>query len=340
MTPKERVYSRLKSGSVDIIPNFSIVMLFAAYHAGIPYDVFCSDYRALVKAQTLTAKDFGLDILSSMSDPFRETYDYGGPVRFVDDNLPACDGATFSDLDSWNTKLKHWDPFQSTRILDRIKAIELFRKENGEEYPILGWVEGPFAEFCDLATISEGMMMLYDSEDEINSCLDFITDQQISVALAQVESGADIIGMGDAAASLISNDMYCNLIQKREERIIKAVQDAGAICKLHICGDINHILPAVIDTGAKIVDIDYMVDFDNAMALAKGRCSICGHIEPAGVILRGNPSEIKGWVDFCVEHGNADSIVSSGCEVPKSTPPENLMAIHDRLVEIGPKQGR
>lgn len=335
MTPRERVYSRLKGNHVDKIPNFSIVMLFAAYHARIPYDAFCSDYRALVKAQTLTAKDFGLDILSAMSDPYRETYDYGAPVKYVKDDLPACEGPMFSSIDEWRDKLHRWDPFKSTRMLDRINAIDLFRNENGDEYPILGWVEGPLAEFCDLATINEGMMMLYDSEEILEECLDFITGQQIECALAQIEKGADIIGIGDAAASLVSKDMYETLIQKREKKIIDAIQSNGALCKLHICGNINHILPEVIDTGAAIVDIDYNVDFDRAIELGNGRCSICKHIEFAGIILRGTPHEVADRVDFCVQHGNSASIVSSGCEVPKETPEENLMAIHRRLLEIG-----
>lgn len=334
MTPKERVINRLNSKKVDKIPNFNIVMLFAARYANIPYGVFCSDYKALVEAQTKTAIDFGIDILSTMSDPFRETYDFGGPVRFVEDDLPLCNGPTFKTLENW-TVLKKWNPYNSTRMLDRINAIKLFKKNNVGDYPILGWIEGPLAEFCDLTTVSEGMMMLYEDEEILKDVLDFITAQEIDCALAQIESGADIIGIGDAVASLINIDMYKNFVFPRERQIVEAIKKAGALSKLHICGNINHILPDIIKTGADIVDIDYIVDFENAMELGKDKCCICGNIEPAGVILRGNIKEIYRNVDFCVTHGNSNSIVASGCEVPRFTPYENIQAINSRLIEIG-----
>ena len=77
MNSKERIYARLAGQPVDRIPNLNIVMLFAAQHAGIPYKKFCTDYRYLVEAQTRTAEDFGLDILSTMSDSYREVSDFG-----------------------------------------------------------------------------------------------------------------------------------------------------------------------------------------------------------------------------------------------------------------------
>lgn len=52
----------------------------------------------------------------------------------------------------------------------------------------------------------------------------------------RVEAGADIIGIGDAVASLISADMYERLVMPHEKQIIEAVHGLGARVKLHICG--------------------------------------------------------------------------------------------------------
>ncbi|MBK5200755.1 MAG: hypothetical protein JJE21_04380, partial [Spirochaetaceae bacterium] len=172
MTPKQRVFERIAGNKVDKIPNLSISSLFSAKYANIDYDTFCCDYRALVAAQSKTAKDFGLDVLSTISDPYRETYDFGATVTFFKDNPPVCNIPTFNNLKNWH-KLKKWNPFESKRFLDRLKAIKLFKKDFGDEYPILGWVEGPLSQFCNLATLNFGMKMLNKNENEIREVLDF-----------------------------------------------------------------------------------------------------------------------------------------------------------------------
>lgn len=334
MTSKERLLNRLAGKPVDRIPNLNIVMLFAAKYANIPYGKFCSDYRYLVEAQTKTAEDFGIDILSAMSDPYRETSDYGVRVRFQEDDLPICDEVFLGDISDFS-KLKRWNPLESTRMLDRIKAIELFKHNSGDRYPILGWVEGPWAEFTDLATVSEGMLMLYDEPERVSAAMELITAQAVECAKAQIAAGADFIGIGDAAASLIGPDIYREYVKPLEQRLIAEIHQAGGRTKLHICGNITHLLPDMIELGSDIVDIDYMVDFEGAMKLAQGKCSICGHINPTEVILQGTVDEVKRWTRFCAERSGLTGIVSGGCEVPKNTPPENLKAVAEELRALG-----
>lgn len=334
MTPKERLLARLAGKPVDKVPNLTIVMLFAAKYAGIPYGIFSADYRALVEAQTKTAKDFGLDILSTMSDPYRECYDFGASVRYREDDLPVCEKPLLLEAEDYR-KLKLWDPLQSVRMLDRIHAIELFQKNDGQEYPILGWVEGAWAEFCNLTTVGEGMMMLMDEPETVAEALALIAQQEIRCAQAQIQAGADIIGIGDAVASLISIAQYRETVMPYEKQIIDAIHFAGGKAKLHICGNINHLLPDMVNLGADIVDIDYVVDFDRAMALGQGKCSICGHINPAGIILQGSVADVERETRFCLIHGTPTSLVSSGCEVPKMSPVENVAAIDRVLREHG-----
>lgn len=334
MTPKQRFYARLAGKPVDKIPNLNIVMLFAARYAGVKYGAFCSDYRVMAQAQARTAMDFGIDILSTMSDPFRETYDFGAKVVFREDDLPVCEAPLLTGPEDIG-KLKKFDPMQSTRMLDRVRAIEWFRREYGDEYPVLGWVEAPLAEFCDLTTVSEGMALLLDEPEMVEDALALLAEQAIDCARAQIDAGADVIGMGDAVASLISPASYRNLAMPAEKRVLDAARAAGAVTKLHICGNINHILSDMIDTGASIVDIDYMVDFERAIALSKGKCSICGHINPVEVLYQGTPADVKKWTLWCAQHGDAKNLISGGCEVPKLTPPENLRACDEALKELG-----
>ena len=281
-----------------------------------------------------TVKEFGIDILSTMSDPYRETADFGANITRQTDDLPVCKDYRFKDK-SQLASIRLWDPQVSIRMMDRLNAIKYFKESFGDEYPILGWIEGAWAELCDLFDPTEAMMLMLDEPETILVAMESLSEQAIRCALAQIRAGADIIGIGDAAASLLSPESYSRYVLPYEKRIIDAVHNAGARTKLHICGNVNHILESLIGTGSDIVDIDFMVDYERAIALSGNSCSICGHINPTEAILQGTPEICKFWTRFCIEKGNSRSIISTGCEVPKMSPYVNFRAIHEQILITG-----
>lgn len=333
MTPKERFYKRLQGKEVDKVPNLNIVMTFAAKYAGIPYGKFCQDYRYMVEAQTKTAEDFGIDILSTMSDAFREVYDYGVPVFFPEDDLPVCKEKFLEGPEDLE-KLKRWDPKNSARIEDRLRAVELFRKNLGSEYPILGWAEGALAEFGDLAHLEDMLMYLCTEPEFAQEALEIITEHQILRAKAHIQAGADVIGVGDAAASLISREMYREFALPYEKKLIRAIHDEGAVVKLHICGNITHLLADLSETGADIIDIDSMVDLKKAAEILGDNQAINGNMSPTEEIMSGTTKSVRECVKDCLKIIGPRGFISAGCEIPKMTPTENLQAVDQVLREV------
>lgn len=334
MTSRERLFDRLAGKPVDRIPNLSIVMQFAARHAGIPYGEFVSSPEKMVEGQGRTARDFGLDILTVMSDPYRETSAFGAQIVYQHDDMPLCKSKVLTDFDRWEEQLTPFDPCKSARTAHTIRAVALFKQDYGNEYAIAGWIEGALAEFCDLSSVNDAMMLLYDDPEKLNECLEFITAQGLRYAKAQIDAGADFIGIGDAVASLVSEEMYAGWVMPHEMRMINEIHRLGAKVKLHICGNINHLLPKMVLTGADIVDIDYMVDYAYAMRLSEGKCAICGNISPAADILEGTPETVRRKTLACAALSGHTGLISSGCEVPKYSPDSNFKAIRDTLIEL------
>ena len=62
----------------DTVPRTPILMQFAAEYIGSNYGAFASDYRVLVEANLRCAADFGMDQVSCISDPDRETQGFVG----------------------------------------------------------------------------------------------------------------------------------------------------------------------------------------------------------------------------------------------------------------------
>ena len=208
ITPYERLLAMMdgRANELDRVPNLNILMFFAAKYINKPFGQFCTDYRVLVEGNLRSVEKFGIDILSTLSDPVRETADFGTELVLPEDDLPHPKQVLLPNIEDVE-KLQLFNPLESTRILDRIHAIELFKKEKGDEYPILGWVEGPLAEASDLRGINESLIDIVDEDNEelFHQLLEKCTQEAIMCAKAQIEAGAHIIGIDRKSTRLNSS---------------------------------------------------------------------------------------------------------------------------------------
>lgn len=333
MNSYERVMNCLAGKPVDRMPNMSLVMMFAAKQAGVTYGEFVSDYRLLVEGNLICYEKFGFDMLCAVSDPMREAEGFGAKVIIEPDKVP------YSQVKRIQTRadiatLKVTDPSMSRRMNDRIEAVRLMREKAGKDIPVCGWIEGALAESCDLMAMDEFFMDLFDEEEEVLELLEICSEQAILFAKEQIRAGADIIGVGDAASSLIGPVMYEKHALPYQQKIINAIHDMGAKVKLHICGDLNPVLQLVAKTGADIVDVDFMVDMKKAVEIMPETTRVCGNMHPVDIIYNGTSQMVKDDVKRCMDilrpyHG----IIAPGCEIPKDTTEENVKAIYNALME-------
>ncbi len=333
MTPMERMTRRLSGQQVDRPPNFDIMMTLAVHHIGERLSRYYLDHRVLCAANMAMLEDFSLDIVQAISDPYREAADWGAAVDFPEDGLPVCKTPLVADAAAIG-RLKTPDPRTARRMSDRLEAIRRFRAEVGGTVPIMGWVEGALAEAADLMGVSNLLLAVVDDPEGVTELLERCTEVEIAFAEAQVEAGADIIGLGDAVASQVSPRMYARYALPYERRIFAAVRERGAIARLHICGDITGLLPRIGETGAQIVDLDWMVDMDAARA-AVGDIALCGNVDPVAVMLQGSPTEVYAATQACAKGLGPHWISAAGCEIPDGTPRPNLHAQTRALADLG-----
>jgi len=334
MNAYERLMARLKGEPVDRPPNFNIFMTFAARHIGRPLSEYYLDYRVLVDANLAMVEEFESDIMQAISDPYREAHDFGSNIEFPADSLPLCKEPLLKDPRRLKAVRKP-DPASGRRMSDRLNAVRLMRENVGDDIPVMGWVEGALAEAADLRGDTHFLMDLYDSPEWVLDLLELCTETAIDFARAQVEAGAHIIGLGDAIGSQVSPELYRRFTLPYEKKIFKAVHEMGAIARLHICGDTTRILPDMVESGADIIDLDWMVDMETAAEMFGDRVSLCGNFDPVAVMLQGSSEDVYRATQECITEGGFRSISAAGCEVPIGTPHDNLRAQVQALRDIG-----
>jgi MtaA/CmuA family methyltransferase len=315
----------IRGERVDVVPRTPILMQFAAEYIGSDYAAFASDYRVLTEANLRCARDFGMDQVSCISDPYRETQGFGATIEYVKDGPPRSTHP-LEDLKDLS-RLAKPDPLRSERMRDRIQAAEDYRRSVFRQYSILGWIEGPAAEAADLRGVTNFLIDLMEDETFAGELMDLCVEVGIAFARAQIEAGADTIGIGDAIASQVDPDTYERLIQPREKRLVKAIQKRGAWVKLHICGNITHLLPGIADLGVDILDVDHMVSLSAVRQAVGRKVTIAGNMDPVSVIKNGTPDQIREAVAQAYAQVGNPYLVNAGCEIPSGTPVDNLKAL-------------
>ncbi len=333
MNSLERFQKRLRGEPVDRPPNFDILMTFAAHYIGYPLASYYHDHRVLVDANLSVLEAFDLDIVQAISDPFREAADFGLEVEFSENNLPVNREPLIVELDDIK-RLVPPNPGTGPRMSDRVEAVRLFRERVGGEVPIMGWVEGALAEAADLRSVYLTMTDLVRRADWLEELLEICVNVEIAFARAQVQAGADIIGLGDAVASQISPAMYRRFALPYEQRIFSAVHEMGALTRLHICGNTTRILSDMLESGADIIDLDWMVNMNSAAEKFGDRVSFCGNVDPVAIMMQGTPEKVYEATQRCMTWGGPRSISGAGCEIPDGTPEENFHAQTRALRDI------
>ena len=328
MNGRDCILSFLDGRTVDRLPLMPITMMFAADFAGVPYGQYAADYRALVDAQIATAREYDFDYVSCISDPAREAADCGAKVQLFDDQPPAIieSEAVLADKRSL-AGLTMPDPLGGGRMTDRIRAVESFKQQLDGERLIEGWVEGPCAEGADLRGINTLMLDFMDDPAFVTDLFEFCLEMALAFGKAQIEAGADLIGVGDAAASLVGPQIYNEFVLPFERRLAGGLQEMGGRVRLHICGNITRILEPIGTLGCDVVDLDFMVPVADARAAMGDDQVLLGNLDPVRDIRDGTPESIRAALAECHRQAGPRFIVGAGCEITRDTPPENVRAM-------------
>ena len=325
---KKEHYQALLNGDINSERVFfrPILMHFAARFNNTTYGKFASDYKVLVDSNICSMEYFDTDMVSLISDPYRETSAFGAPIEFIEEGVPRCLEHIVKTIDDVKN-LATPNLYKSERTLDRIKGAEYFQKLLKGTVPVSGWIEGPLAEACDLTGVSEMLLNLMIDPDFSNFLMDKCMFTARNFGKAQIEAGCDLIGIGDAICSQIDKDSYDLYVKERHRELISFIHDCGATVKLHICGNTTHLLDSFRELQADIIDLDWQVDLDNAREILGDKIVIGGNINPVLIQDKSEEEVYELSRKLIEKYKEQRYLFAAGCEITVLTPHQNLMAM-------------
>ena len=328
MNSRERVLAHLAGQPVDQLPLMPITMMFACDQIGASYRDYCTNYRVLAEGQIRTAEQFGFDYVNTMSDPAREATDCGAQVQYFENQPVALveDHALLADKTKL-VSLKIPDPLGGGRMHNAIKGIALLKERVGNEKIVEGWIEGPIAEAADLRGINTIMVDFFDDPQFVRDLFAFVVEMELRFAREQISAGVDLIGIGDAAASLVGPQIYSEFVWPYERALMDGIRSLGGKTRLHICGNTRPHLAKMGSLDCDIVDLDYLSPIAHGRREMGPKQVLLGNINPVAVLRNGTPESITAAIGECHLHAGARFIVGAGCEVPRDTAAQNLRAL-------------
>ena len=209
------------------------------------------------------------------------------------------------------------------RIPVVLKAVEILKEKYGEDLAILPTTVCPFTIAGHLASVDEMFMWIITDPDKIHTLVSKVTDFVIDYQKLLSDAGADILFAIDPTSSgdLLSGDMYKEFVLPSIQRMRKAT-DTPTI--LHICGNTKPMLEHIAISDVDGFSFDKAVPVWYAKQILGDKVSVYGNLDVIDLFPNQMPEDVYNATAEVIRQGV--NIAGSACDVPETTPIENIRA--------------
>lgn len=332
MTSLERCMAVLNGQMPDTLPVIPQSFMLAVETAGMKIGEVTHDGKKMAQAHIISQEKYGYDGCVIDFDDATIAEAVGAKVIFRDDEPATVDESdpVLKDLrDVYDMPIP--DPLSSGRLNVWLEATRTLTDAIGKDVFVMGRADqGPFSIACLLRGTTQFMMDLMTEDQKlIDDVLEYCRKIGVVFAKAQKDAGAHATSIGDAFAgpNLISPDMYRQFALEPERRMVKEVQEYGIPFSVHICGNTNKIIGDMGSLGSKILEVDWVLDMEEARKSVPMDTILMGNIDPSFPLVVGTPADVDEAVKNLIAKTKGQGlIVSSGCAMGRNTPPENFRA--------------
>jgi uroporphyrinogen decarboxylase len=281
----------------------------------------CKTPELAVEVSLQPFRRLGVDAIIVFSDILIVAEAMGLPLELGDagPNLPNPI-RTAADV----TKLNQFDPETETHFL--MEALRILSREAGPNVPVLGFAAAPWTLACYMVEgrAKEGFAtvksFLQREPQVFQGLLHRIAQATIGYLKAQIAAGATAVQLFDTWCGELSLTDYQRFALPAVQEIIRSVTGSAPV--IYYTKASHHLLPAVAQSGANVLSVDWRVDLAALRKLAGPKVGIQGNLDPALLhapqdILRTKTTEILRQL------GGVGHILNLGHGILPTTPVEN-----------------
>jgi uroporphyrinogen decarboxylase len=334
MNSREMVYSTLRGEACHRPVCGPLAVHFCARHAGASMRDYTLNANCLAESVIAYYETFKPDAVWLSADTWVTAEAMGVGVRFADEDSPlGGDGIALAKSAADVAAIPEPDPARQGRQPVMLEALAQVRRALGSEAFIVACLDqAPFSLACAVGGVQEVMMASITDPDFLEALLQKCVRYGVAYGRALAAQGADMLSMGDSPVIMLGAARYAQWALPREQEVIQALRETTeALVSLHVCGDSTALLPAMVQSGADVLEVDHFLNIATACEGVPDEMALWGNIDPVGVLCQASPEETEGACRRTLETvgGAARSrfVLSSGCTLAPETPAENVHAL-------------
>jgi len=253
---------------------------------------------------------------------------FGSKITMPEDEVPSVTDRLVQDRE--DVEALEIPGMDAGRLPEYLLANRL-AVENIKDKIVLSGCIGPFSLAGRLFGLSEIMMEIYMDPDTIHRLLDKCTRFLISYCKALKTIGTAGVFMAEPAAGLLSNEDCQTFSSDYVRQIVEALQDDQFNIILHNCGNSGQCTQAMIDSGARVLHFGNLTDMEEALRVCPPDVLVMGNLDPVGLFKLGSPQKVRESSRQLLDKAKSyrNFVISSGCDIPPHTPPENIDAFFE-----------
>jgi MtaA/CmuA family methyltransferase len=331
MTGRQRIQAALAGKFADTTPIMLHNFLLAVKEAGVTHAQYRNDPQVIARTHIQAVETYGYDGILVDIDTCTLAGALGVPVDFPEDLPARCHEPALTAIEQVDDLPEKPDIAAYKYVQVWLESVRLLRRHFGGEKYIRGNCDqAAFSLATMMRTPSEFMVDLLDEENapRVERLLSYCCDAVCQFIGLMAQTGADMVSNGDSPAgpAMISPAMYRRFALPWEKHIVETAHKAGMPYMLHICGDTEPILDAMLESGADALELDYKTDMQKIHDEMSLRALFCGNLDPSGVLARGTPALVGAETRrlLTLFRDVPRFVLNAGCAIPAETPPENL----------------
>lgn len=281
----------------------------------------CKTPELAVEVSLQPFRRLGVDAIIVFSDILIVSEAMGLPLELGDagPNLPEPVRSA-ADV----TKLQNFDPETETRFL--MDALRILSREAGPEVPVLGFAASPWTLACYMVEgrtregFSTVKSFMQQEPRAFRDLLHRIAQATVGYLRAQVAAGAAAVQLFDTWCGELNLDDYQEFVLPAVREVVRGVANAAPV--IYYTKASHHLLPAIVQTGANVLSVDWRVDLAALRKLAGPNVGIQGNLDPA---LLYAPQDVlrRKTLEILDQLRGVGHILNLGHGILPTTPVEN-----------------
>ena len=341
MTSIERMTAVLDHEIPDRVPIFLMGSTIGAIEAGVNVPEFAVDGTKMAEGYLNFINRYGVDAVLPGAGIAPMAEFFGTTTKYYNTKYdPPVIGEPVVK------RPEDWEKLEVTIVPESISASleanQLIRDKTDNTVAVLGYIPSPLTLATWVARMSDVLKHSKKYPEELHKGLSIIAEVEKDLVSSQIALGSNIFLMSCTRASreIFTDKQYSEFGIPYDLEVLESFKDKNVHVLIHACGNypmVNTIIEKYPisalnwwDRGTEYSLRDMKEKYDNKVTLVGG-------LDQNRTLIMGTPKDAEEEAKDAIRQAATGGgfILSGGCEIGATTPPENILAAVNAAKKYG-----